>query len=69
MDSLLIKGGVPLEGEVQISGAKNAALPLLAATLLTDQPVVLHNVPRIRDVDILMELLTTVGVDIPTPAP
>jgi UDP-N-acetylglucosamine 1-carboxyvinyltransferase len=62
MDQFVIRGGLPLTGIVTPSGNKNAALPLLAATLLTDQPVVLHNVPRIRDVHIMLELLAALGV-------
>ena len=46
MDKLLIKGGIPLSGEISISGAKNAALPILAATILADSPVTVGNVPR-----------------------
>ena len=49
MDKLLIKGGRPLEGEISISGAKNAALPILAATILADDPVNLSNVPHLHD--------------------
>jgi UDP-N-acetylglucosamine 1-carboxyvinyltransferase len=64
MDQFVIRGGLPLTGIVTPSGNKNAALPLLAATLLTDQPVVLHNVPRIRDVHIMLELLAALGVEI-----
>ncbi len=50
MEEFIIEGGVPLRGEVLPAGNKNAALPLLAACLLTPEPVVLRNVPRIRDV-------------------
>ncbi|HZV62477.1 MAG TPA: UDP-N-acetylglucosamine 1-carboxyvinyltransferase, partial [Methylophilaceae bacterium] len=50
MDKLVIQGGVPLSGEVRISGAKNAALPILCAALLTDQPLKLSSVPHLRDV-------------------
>jgi len=48
MDKLIIKGGRPLEGEISISGAKNAALPILAATLLADDPVNISNVPHLH---------------------
>jgi UDP-N-acetylglucosamine 1-carboxyvinyltransferase len=61
---LLIEGGVPLRGEVRISAAKNAALPLLAATLLSEAPVVLENVPRLADVTTIVELLRRLGADI-----
>src|SRR5579872_5991624 len=63
MDKFVIQGGTPLEGRVVISGAKNAALPAMAAALLTDQGVVLHNVPRVRDIATLRSLLEDLGVD------
>jgi UDP-N-acetylglucosamine 1-carboxyvinyltransferase len=63
MDKFLITGGRPLEGRVMISGAKNAALPALTAALLTDQRVVLHNIPRVRDISTLRSLLEDLGVD------
>jgi hypothetical protein len=50
MDKFIIRGGIPLKGQVTPSGNKNAALPLLAACILTDKPVVLHNIPEINDV-------------------
>ena len=62
MDKLLIRGGRRLQGEVTISGAKNAALPELCAALLTDQPVVLHNVPRLQDVSTMLKLVRNMGV-------
>ncbi|THU05370.1 UDP-N-acetylglucosamine 1-carboxyvinyltransferase [Lampropedia puyangensis] len=61
-EQLLIRGGQTLRGEVTISGAKNAALPLLCAALLTDEPVVLHNVPRLQDVRTMLQLLEFMGV-------
>ena len=64
MDKLIISGGVPLEGEVRISGAKNAALPILAATLLADGPVKIGNIPHLHDVTTTMELLGRMGVDL-----
>src|SRR5260370_1150193 len=63
MDKFLIEGGKRLEGRVAISGAKNAALPAMAAALLTDQRVVLRNVPRVRDIGTLRSLLEELGVD------
>jgi len=63
MDRILIEGGVPLEGEVTISGAKNAALPLMAACLLTDQPLELTNVPDLADVGSMQRLLQVLGVE------
>jgi UDP-N-acetylglucosamine 1-carboxyvinyltransferase len=64
MEKFIIEGGVPLSGEVTPSGNKNAALPLLAACLLTDEPVILHNVPYIRDVQTMRALLESLGVSI-----
>jgi UDP-N-acetylglucosamine 1-carboxyvinyltransferase len=61
MDKLLIRGGRTLRGEVTISGAKNAALPELCAALLTDEPVTLHNVPRLQDVATTLKLLRNMG--------
>lgn len=57
----VVEGGRPLAGAIRPSGNKNAALPIVAATLLTDQPVTLHNVPRIRDLETLVELVRTTG--------
>lgn len=62
MDKLIINGGVPLNGEIRISGAKNAALPILAATLLADEPVTVCNVPHLHDITTTMELLGRMGV-------
>src|SRR5262249_6712940 len=64
MDKLVIEGGVPLAGEVEISGAKNAALPILTAALLTDEPLIVTNVPRLRDVTTMLNLLAQMGVAI-----
>ena len=61
MDKLIIHGGASLEGEVSISGAKNSALPILSATLLTDQPVVIGNVPHLHDITTTIELLGRMG--------
>jgi UDP-N-acetylglucosamine 1-carboxyvinyltransferase len=61
MDSLLIQGGVPLRGEVQISGAKNAVLPIMAATLLTSEPCVIRRVPRLSDVKFMGQILSWLG--------
>ena len=62
MDKLLIRGGRPLHGDIAISGAKNAALPELCAALLTAEPVVLHNVPRLQDVATMLKLIGNMGV-------
>lgn len=64
MDKLIIQGNIPLNGEVRISGAKNAALPILAATLLTAAPVQLFNIPHLQDVTTIMSLLGQMGVKI-----
>ncbi|MCL4800783.1 MAG: UDP-N-acetylglucosamine 1-carboxyvinyltransferase [Burkholderiales bacterium] len=64
MDRLLIRGGVPLAGEVRVSGAKNAALPLMCAALLTDRPLRLGNVPHLRDVTTMLRLLSQMGVEV-----
>ena len=64
MDKLVIEGGVPLTGEIGISGAKNAALPILTASLLTEEPLVVENVPRLRDVTTMLDLLRQMGVAI-----
>src|ERR1051325_2344643 len=61
MDSLLIKGGVPLHGEVSISGAKNAVLPIMAAALLTDEPCAIHRVPKLSDVQFMVQILHWLG--------
>ncbi len=64
MEKFIIEGGIPLRGEVTPSGNKNAALPILAACLLTDEPVVLHNIPQIKDVINMRLLLENLGVKV-----
>ena len=64
MDKLIITGGRRLDGEIRISGAKNAALPILAATLLADEPVTVGNLPHLQDVTTLIELLGRMGVEV-----
>src|SRR5512144_714908 len=64
MDKLVVEGGTPLEGEVRVSGAKNAALPILCAALLCREPVTLTNVPRLNDVRTMQSLLSQMGVKI-----
>jgi UDP-N-acetylglucosamine 1-carboxyvinyltransferase len=64
MEAFVIEGGHRLSGTVKAAGNKNGALPILAATLLTSEPVTLTNVPRIRDVDTMLELLVDVGADV-----
>jgi len=67
MDKLRMVGGTPLKGEVVIAGAKNAALPILCACLLTDQPIVLRNVPDLQDVRTMLKLLQEIGVTVNFP--
>jgi UDP-N-acetylglucosamine 1-carboxyvinyltransferase len=62
VDKLVLEGGVPLEGEVRVSGAKNAALPILCASLLTSDPLTLTNVPHLNDVRTMEALLAQMGV-------
>ena len=69
MDALVIRGGKPLAGEVAVSGAKNAALPLMAASLLTAEPLRLTNVPRLQDVRTMRRLLAHMGVQITEDGP
>jgi UDP-N-acetylglucosamine 1-carboxyvinyltransferase len=63
MEKMIIRGGVPLRGTVAVSGSKNTALPILIAALLTDEPVRIYNVPRLRDVTTTLELLNELGVE------
>jgi len=67
MDKLRMIGGVPLVGEVRIAGAKNAALPILCACLLTDQPITLRNVPDLQDVRTMIKILQEMGVQVSFP--
>jgi len=62
MNKLIINGGIPLSGEIRVSGSKNAVLPILAGTLLADSPVIIRNVPHLHDVTTTMELLGRMGV-------
>ncbi len=64
MDKFLIKGGAPLEGEIPTSGAKNSALPVLAACLLTSEPVKLNRIPRVRDIRTMERLLNHTGASV-----
>ena len=64
MNKLIISGGIPLAGDVRISGSKNAVLPILAGTLLADSPVIVRNVPHLHDVTTTMELLGRMGVSL-----
>ena len=62
MDQILVRGGTPLKGSVNIRGAKNSALPLMAASLLAEEPCVLHNVPCLHDIFSMDKVLTELGV-------
>src|SRR5262245_13017265 len=64
MESFVIDGGRPLSGSIRATGNKNAALPIIAASLLTDEPVTLTNVPAIRDVETMLELVADLGVEV-----
>ena len=65
MDSIVIRGGNRLNGQIQVSGAKNSAIKLMAASILTDQPLLLTNMPRLADTRFLGQLLQQFGVDRP----
>src|SRR5437660_9418817 len=64
MDKFVIRGGNPLVGSVRISGAKNAALPAMAAAILTDEPVILENIPDVRDIQTERKLLMSLGAEV-----
>ena len=64
MESLIIKGGVPLHGEVAISGSKNAALPIMAATLLTDEPCIIRRLPNLTDTRFMVKILESLGATV-----
>src|SRR5512147_1169902 len=64
MDKFVIRGGNPLLGTIRVSGAKNAALPAMAAALLTDEPVILENVPQVRDIETTRRLLAAMGAEV-----
>ena len=69
MDKLTIRGGTRLAGEVTVSGAKNAALPILAASLLTADELIIDNVPQLQDVSTTLKLLRQMGVAVEQPIP
>jgi len=64
MDKFVIRGGTPLLGTVHVSGAKNAALPAMAAALLTEEPVIIENIPQVRDIETTRRLLTAMGAEV-----
>mgnify|MGYP000529579010 CR=1 FL=1 len=61
MEQYVIKGGVPLSGEVEIGGAKNAALAILAAAIMTDETVTIDNLPDVRDINVLLDAIAGIG--------
>src|SRR5215472_16608458 len=63
MDKIIVAGGVPLSGEVAVSGSKNAALPIMMASLLSAEPVIIRNLPRLRDIATALTLLEHLGVE------
>src|SRR5205809_4594502 len=64
MDKLVIRGGEPLVGTIRVSGAKNAALPAMAAAILTDEPIILENIPQVRDIETTRKLLAAMGAEV-----
>jgi len=64
MDKFLVTGGTPLKGTIQVSGAKNSALPCMAAAILTDEEVILDNIPHVRDIDTERKLLSSMGAEV-----
>ncbi|MCK4682092.1 UDP-N-acetylglucosamine 1-carboxyvinyltransferase, partial [Candidatus Bipolaricaulota bacterium] len=64
MEHLIIRGGHPLTGRVPIEGAKNAALPACVASLLTDEPIVLHHIPHLRDVETILATIRSLGKEV-----
>src|SRR5438876_10447489 len=64
MDKFVIRGGNPLLGTVRVSGAKNAGLPAMAAAILTDEPVILENIPQVRDIETTRKLLAAMGAEV-----
>src|SRR5947209_17180831 len=64
MDKFVIRGGNPLLGTIRVSGAKNAALPAMAAAILTDEPVILENIPAVRDIQTERNLLVSMGAEV-----
>ena len=64
MEQYIIKGGTPLVGEVEIGGAKNAALPILAAAIMTDETVLIDNLPDVNDINVLLDALSGIGAEV-----
>ena len=68
MEKFVIEGGVPLSGTMVPAGNKNGALPILASSVLTEDEVIVRNVPRIRDVEAMLAILAAIGVDVSWPS-
>jgi len=64
MEQYIIKGGNPLVGEVEIGGAKNAALPILAASIMADEAVTIENIPDVNDINVLLEAIEDIGAEV-----
>ena len=64
MEQYVIKGGNPLVGEVEIAGAKNAALAILAAAIMTDETILIENLPDVRDINVLLEAIAGIGAQV-----
>ena len=64
MEQFVIKGGHPLQGEVEIGGAKNAALAILAAAIMTDETVTIDNLPNVRDINVLLQAIEEIGAKV-----
>ena len=64
MEQYVVKGGIPLVGEVEIAGAKNAALPILSAAIMCDEPVTLENLPDVNDINVLIESIEKIGAKV-----
>jgi UDP-N-acetylglucosamine 1-carboxyvinyltransferase len=67
MEQYVIKGGTPLVGEVDIAGAKNAALPILSAAIMSDETVTLENLPDVNDINVLIESIEKIGAHVERP--
>ena len=64
MEQYIIKGGLPLVGEVEIGGAKNAALAIIAAAIMTDETVIIENLPDVRDINVLLDAMQEIGANV-----
>jgi len=64
MDTFVVQGGNPLVGTIRVSGAKNSALPCMAAAILTEEPITLENIPQVRDISTERKLLQSMGAEV-----